>query len=127
MSIISDRDVLFCRHFWRHIFAKLNVTRNMSSGEHPQTDGQTKRVTKYSKTCCVLMYLIGRHIAYLPLLEFAYNNRPHKVTGLSLFVMNYGMSPLTLGTIGSPQICPTVVEFLARMQETLRLAKTKLQ
>ena len=43
-SIVSDRDVRFTGHFWRQIFAKLHVSLNMSFGDHPQTDGQTKRV-----------------------------------------------------------------------------------
>ena len=43
VSIVSDQDVCFCGHFWRHVFAKLDVSLNMSSGDHPQTDGQTKR------------------------------------------------------------------------------------
>ena len=44
ISIILDQDARFCGHFWRHIFAKLNVTLNMSSGDHPQIDGCIKRV-----------------------------------------------------------------------------------
>ena len=38
-SIVLDRDVCFCGHFWRHIFVKLYVFINMSSADHPQTDG----------------------------------------------------------------------------------------
>ena len=73
------------------------------------------------------MYLIGRHWdSYLPLLEFAYNNRPHKVTGISPFEMNYGISPLSPGTIGTPQKCPSAAQFLASMQDNLKLAKLKL-
>ena len=43
-SIVSDRDVIFTGHFWRHIFNKLKVSLNFSSGDHPETDGQTERV-----------------------------------------------------------------------------------
>ena len=38
-SIVSDIDVHFIGHFWRQIFTKLHVSLNMSSGDHPQTDG----------------------------------------------------------------------------------------
>ena len=48
-SIVSDKDMRFCGHFWRHVFAKLNVSLNMSSGDHPQTDGQTERVNQVLK------------------------------------------------------------------------------
>ena len=35
VSIVSNQDVCFCRHFWRRVFAKLSVAPNMSSGDHP--------------------------------------------------------------------------------------------
>ena len=41
----------------------------------------------------------------LPLVEFAYNNCPHKVMGMSPFEMNHGKSPITPDTIGTPQKC----------------------
>lgn len=93
-SIVSDRDVHFTGHFWRHVFAKLSVSLNMSSGDHPQTDGQTERVNQVLEDM-LRAYVSDRQTdwdSYLPLLEFAYNNRPHKVTKLSPFEMNYGMS-----------------------------------
>lgn len=128
-SIVSDRDVRFCGHFWRHIFDKLHVTLNMSSGDHPETDGQTERVNQVLEDM-LRAYVSERQTdwdLYLPLLEFAYNKRPHKVTGMSPFEMNYGMIPLSPDTKGTPQKCPSAAHFLARMQETLRLAKVKLQ
>ena len=45
-SIVSDRDVCFTGHFWTQVFLKLDVKLNMSSGDHPQTDGQTERVNQ---------------------------------------------------------------------------------
>ena len=75
-SIVSDRDVRFTDHFWRQILAKLHVSLNMSSGDHPQTDGQTERVNQ------ILEDMLRAYVSdkqsdwdtYLPLLEFAYNN-----------------------------------------------------
>ncbi|MCO5591314.1 hypothetical protein L7F22_045295 [Adiantum nelumboides] len=101
-SIVSDRDVQFTEHFWTQIFTKLNVKLNMSSGDHPQTDGQqTERVNQ------VLEDMLRAYVSdmqtnwdtYLPLLEFAYNNRPNRVTGLSPYEMNYDMSPLARGSL----------------------------
>ena len=81
----------------------------MSSSDHPQTDGQTERVNQVLEDM-LRAYVSDRQTdwdAYLPLLEFAYNNRPHKVTGISPFEMIYGIIPLSLGTIGTPQNCPS--------------------
>ena len=48
------------------------------------------------------------------------------VTRLSPFELNYGMIPLSPGTLGIPQKCPSAANFLASMQDNLRLAKNKL-
>ena len=94
-SIVLDRDVHFTGHFWRQIFTKLHVSLNMSLGDHPQIDGQTKRVNQILEDmlCAYVSDKQSDWDIYFPLLEFAYNNRPHWGTGLSPFVMNYGMSP----------------------------------
>jgi transposase InsO family protein len=39
-NIISDRGPQFVSKFWKHLFNMLKVTCNLSSGYHPQTDGQ---------------------------------------------------------------------------------------
>ena len=128
-SIISDRDVHFSSHFWRQIFAKLHVSLNMSSGDHPQTDGQTERVNQILEDT-LRAYVSDKQSnwdTYLPLLEFAYNNRPHRATGLSPFEMNYGMSLPAPATIGISQKCPSAAEFLSSIHHNLQFAKDKLQ
>lgn len=42
--IISDRDRIFTSALWKELFKLSDVTLNMSSVYHPQTDGQTKRL-----------------------------------------------------------------------------------
>lgn len=49
------------------------------------------------------------------------------MTGLSPFEMNYGFNPLSPGTIGTPQKCPSAAQFLASMQDNLKFARLKLQ
>ena len=45
-SIISDRGPQFVSKFWKHLFKMLKVTCNLSSGYHPQTDGQAERTNQ---------------------------------------------------------------------------------
>ncbi|KAH7299844.1 hypothetical protein KP509_24G032500 [Ceratopteris richardii] len=63
--------------------------------EAPQIDGQTERVNQILEDM-LRAYVFERQTdwdKYLPLVDFAYNNRPHKVTGMPPFEMKYGMNP----------------------------------
>ncbi|KAL0159548.1 hypothetical protein M9458_043273, partial [Cirrhinus mrigala] len=42
-EIVSDRGPQFISHVWKAFFKLLGVTVNLSSGYHPQTNGQTER------------------------------------------------------------------------------------
>ncbi|KAH7435356.1 hypothetical protein KP509_06G061500 [Ceratopteris richardii] len=126
----------FIGHFWKFVFDKLKVSLKMSSGDHPQTDGQTERVNQILEdmlrayVSMLRAYVSERQTdwdSYLPLVEFAYNNRPHNVTGMSPFEMNYGMNPTTPSTIGMPKKCPSASEFLANLQANLEITKFKMQ
>ena len=45
-SIVSDRDTRFTSHFWTAVFDALKTELGMSSGDHPDMDGQTERVNQ---------------------------------------------------------------------------------
>ena len=94
----------------------------LAYGDHPQTDGQTERVNQVLEDM-LCAYVSDRQTdwdSYLPLLEFAYNSRPHKVTGISPFEMNYGMLFVSHGNIKTPQKCPSVAHFLVSIYNNLR-------
>ena len=44
--IVSDRDPKFTSSFWREVFKIMGTTLAMSSGFHPQMDGQTERANR---------------------------------------------------------------------------------
>ncbi|MCO5561850.1 hypothetical protein L7F22_015474 [Adiantum nelumboides] len=95
-SIILNRDPKFTEHFWTSLFKSLGTNLLFSSAYHPQTDGQTERVNKILEE--MLRHYIQQRLAsweeYLPLVEFAYNNAPHSVTGMTPFQAAYGHTPL---------------------------------
>ncbi|KAG3091665.1 hypothetical protein PI125_g17378 [Phytophthora idaei] len=46
LDIVSDRDPRFTARFWQEVFTLLGTQSSMSTADHPQTDGQTKRVNR---------------------------------------------------------------------------------
>ena len=50
-TIVSDRGAPFVARFWEQLQKSHGTTMIRSSAYHPQTDGQTERVIRFSRTC----------------------------------------------------------------------------
>ncbi|MBW0590108.1 hypothetical protein O181_129823, partial [Austropuccinia psidii MF-1] len=91
-SIVSDRGSLFVSSFWTNLCQQLNISRDLSTAYHPETDGQTERVNQ------ILEQYLRMYFSYhqddwntwLPLAEFSYNNSDHSSTKQSPFFTVYG-------------------------------------
>ncbi|MBW0496346.1 hypothetical protein O181_036061 [Austropuccinia psidii MF-1] len=94
-SIVSDRGSLFVSSFWTNLCQKLNISRDLSTACHPETDGQKERVNQ------ILGHYLWMYVSYhqddwntwLPLAEFPYNNSDHSSTKQSPFFTVYGRDP----------------------------------
>jgi hypothetical protein len=128
-TIVSDRDTRFTGQFWTSLFTKLGTKLKFSSGEHPETDGQTERVNQ------VLEDMLRAYVSirqkdwenYLPLLEFAYNSRKHSATKFSPFELNYGVQPLAPYSIGISCPNPCASQLLKDMRDMLDMAKRNIR
>ncbi len=86
-DIVSDRGPQFISRFWHAFFNLLGVTVSLSSGYHPQSNGQTERkvqeVGRFLRTFC------HGHQDYwnqfLGWAEYAQNSLRHPSTGLTPF------------------------------------------
>jgi hypothetical protein len=98
-AIISDRDKIFISHLWQELFRLDNVKLLMSSSNHPQTDGQTKRVNQCLETSlhCFVHACPKLWVKWLALAEYWYNTSLHSSLGRSPFEVLYGHLPRHFG------------------------------
>ncbi|KAK1797515.1 hypothetical protein P4O66_000807 [Electrophorus voltai] len=45
-DIVSDRAAQFTSRLWKELLGKLNITMSLTSGYHPQTNGQVERINQ---------------------------------------------------------------------------------
>ena len=92
MCVVSDRDTVFTSKLWSEVMRLLDVSQDMSTAYHPQTDGQTERVNQvleqYSRMCC--SWDQKNWIELLPYAEFCYNNTVHSSTKMTPFYTAFG-------------------------------------
>ena len=104
-DIISDRGHLFVSKFWKSLCKALDITSNLSTAYHPETDGQTERTIQTIEQYLRIFvnYQQDDWESRLPLAEFVYNNTPHSATGVSPFFANKGYNPrLTISLMDIP-------------------------
>ena len=94
-SIISDCGPQFVSKFWKHLLKMLKVTCNISSGYHPQTDGEAERTNQTLEQYlrCFLSYQQDDWADILHFAEFAYNNSIHSSTRVTPFYAYTGYHP----------------------------------
>ena len=94
-QIISDRGPQFVSNFTKELNRLLGIQTRASTAFHPQTDGQTERVNQEIEQ---YLRIFSNHrqddwSEWIPLAEFAYNNRVHASTRLTPFQMDNGQNP----------------------------------
>lgn len=94
-TVISDRGLQFAAVFWKRWWERLGVDRRLSTAFHPQTDGQTERMTA-SMEQYLLIFTSHQQddwVQWLPLAEFAANNTTSEATKCSAFFVVSGVDP----------------------------------
>jgi hypothetical protein len=126
-EIVSDRDPRFTAAFWSQLFKRLGTKFNMSTANHPQTDGQSERANRTIEE--ILRCYVSPHHddwdEHLSTLEFAYNDSMQASTGFTPFYANYGRHPYSPLALYYPPARPveekaSVTAFAERMQKLYR-------
>ena len=94
-SIITDHDPRWMSDFWKGVARFLKTKMALSSAHHPQHDGQTEILNR-QLTTMLRAYMsddLSDWSVWLHILEFAYNNSIHGLTGASPNFLMYGFQP----------------------------------
>jgi hypothetical protein len=88
-SLVSDRDPRFVAAFWQAVFRQLGTRLDMSTADHPQTDGQTERANRVLEEILrSYAHSFDHWSDHLPMAEFAVNNSVQSSTGYTPFFVN---------------------------------------
>ena len=136
LNIVSDRDSKFTSAVWQRLCELWPMAQKMSSGFHPQTDGQTERTNRTLEQMirCYISGDLETWDTLLAPLEFAYNNATSASTGYTPFFLNYGRHPRVPAALvhvqsgdGSSSKVPTVESFVGLMDELRRQAQEHIR
>lgn len=130
-SLVSDRDTKFTAAFWREMHKSLGTKLNMSTSNHPQTDGQTERANRTLEDM-LRAYVSPHHDdwdEHLVNAEFAYNDSVNATTGFTPFYLNYGRHPTTPLSLlaGAAQTGEQITDFVRRMRDDQEHARTAMR
>ena len=94
-DIVSDRGPQFTSRVWAAFCQALGASVSLTSGYHPQSNGQTERANQglESSLRCVAFRLPASWSTHLPWVEYAHNSLISSATGLSPFMVTHGFQP----------------------------------
>ena len=136
LGVVSDRDTVFTSKLWTEVMRLLDVSQDMSTAYHPQTDGQTERVNQvleqYLRTFCA--WDQKDWLELLPYAEFCYNNTVHSTTKVTPFYTNFGYHPIDnypaevveSNVPGAEEYIENLAKLRKDMRETLILAGERM-
>ena len=136
MGVVSDGDTVFTSKLWSEVMRLLDVSQDMSTAYHLQTDGQTERVNKvleqYLRMYC--SWDQKNWMELLPYAEFCYNNTAHSSTKMTPFYAAFGYHPgNNYPTVEVVSDVPPAEEFILKlkklredMRDTLILARQRM-
>uniref|UniRef100_A0AAQ4QLT0 Gypsy retrotransposon integrase-like protein 1 n=1 Tax=Gasterosteus aculeatus aculeatus TaxID=481459 RepID=A0AAQ4QLT0_GASAC len=115
-DVVSDRGPQFVSQFWKAFCSLLGATVSLSSGYHPQSNGQAERMNQELETG--LRCLVSQNPAtwsnHLIWVEYAHNTLPSASTGLSPFQCAYGYQPPLFPDLEREVNVPSAQRFVHR-------------
>ncbi len=127
-DVVSDRGPQFVSKFWQEFCRLLGATVSLSSGFHPQSNGQTERANQDLER--TLRCLVSKNPTswsqQLSMVEYAHNTLPVSSTGLSPFECSVGYQPPIFPSLESEVAVPSAHAFVQRCHRTWTRARETL-
>ncbi|KAI4887348.1 hypothetical protein NFI96_002627 [Prochilodus magdalenae] len=94
-DLVSDRGPQFTSRYWKAFCELMGASVSLSSGFHPQSNGQAERVNQDlgQTLCCLVADSPSSWARLLPWAEYAHNNLWHSSLGMSPFECQFGYLP----------------------------------
>ncbi|KAI2643813.1 Transposon Tf2-9 polyprotein [Labeo rohita] len=128
-DIVSDRGPQFTAKFWQAFCRLVGTTSSLSSGHHPQTNGQTERANQQLE--CFLRCFAGEHqrswARYLVWAELSNNLHTSSATNLSPFEVCYGFQPPVFEHQEPEVDVPSAQQLVRRCRRLWNHARTAIQ
>ncbi|KAI2644664.1 Transposon Tf2-6 polyprotein [Labeo rohita] len=128
-DIVSDRGPQFSSRLWSSFFRLLGVNVSLTSGYHPQANGQVERLNQ-ELTRFLRSYCHNRQedwSRYLFWAKYAQNSLRKPATHLTPFQCILGFQPPLFPWSGEPSELPAVNSWFQQSEETWNLAHVHLQ
>ena len=127
-DIVSDRGPQFTSEVWRTFCTALGATVSLSSGFHPQSNGQTERANQELESFlrCVTSENPSTWSSQLPWVEYAHNSLVNASSGFSPFQCSLGYQPPLFPSQEQEIAVPSVQQFMRRCEKTWRRARAAL-
>ena len=127
-DIVSDRGPQFVSRVWRSFCKDLGITVSLSSGHHPQTNGQCERANQVVESTlrCLCQDRPRTWVKELPWIELAVNSMTSSSTGVSAFEAAFGYQPPLLPQSDGSGDAPSVLGGIRRARRVWRRVRAAM-
>uniref|UniRef100_A0A8C7WS09 Integrase catalytic domain-containing protein n=1 Tax=Oryzias sinensis TaxID=183150 RepID=A0A8C7WS09_9TELE len=127
-DIVSDRGPQFVSQVWRAFCSALGATVSLTSGHHPQSNGQAERANQELEAAlrCLAAQNPANWSLFLVWIEYAHNNHPSSATGMSPFEVYLGYSPPLFPSQELDLAVPSIQQHLQKVQHVWKQARAAL-
>jgi hypothetical protein len=125
-DMVSDRGPQFASRFWKAFCQLMGASASLSSGYHPESNGQTERMNQELETTlrCMTRNNPSTWSSFIVWAEYAHNTLRSSSTGMSPHECQFGYAPPLFPDQEAEVRVPSALKFVRRCR--LMWRKTRL-